>query len=52
MTFSFFFQAKTELENRLADKRNLDHLVHKMAADVRKVRREIEAINTQHERIR
>ena len=38
---------KLELENRNSDKRNLDHLVHKMASDVRKVRRDIDAINVQ-----
>lgn len=45
-------QSKLELENRLSDKRNLDHLVHKMASDVRKVRRDIEMINGQQDRIR
>ena len=45
-------QCKVELETRNSDKRNLDHLVHKMASEVRKVRRDIEAINAQQERIR
>ncbi len=40
-------QCKLELENRNSDKRNFDHLVHKMASDVRKVRRDIDAINVQ-----
>ena len=45
-------QCKIELETRNSDKRNLDHLVHKMASEVRKVRRDIEAVNAQQERIR
>ena len=45
-------QCKVELETRNSDKRNLDHLVHKMNSEVRKVRRDIEAVNAQQERIR
>jgi chromosome segregation ATPase len=45
-------QCKLELENRLSDKRNLDHLVHKMSSDVRKVRRDIVAIDLQQDKIR
>ena len=33
---------KAELEDRLSDKRNLDHLVHKMLADVSKVTRDLD----------
>ena len=38
---------KQELESRLSDKRNLDHLVHKMLADVGKVSRDLEKCEKQ-----
>ena len=38
---------KRELESRLSDKRNLDHLVHKMLADVGKVTRDLEKCDRQ-----
>ena len=43
---------KSQLETGYANKRNMLHLLNKMAADVRKVRREIENINAQKENIR
>ena len=38
--FSFVFQE--DLSGRLADKRNLDHMGHKIEAEVRKIKRDIQ----------
>ena len=44
--------AKSDLELRLSDKRNLDHLVHKMMADVKKVKLSINQLNKQQEKVK
>ena len=45
-------QLKVELESRLSDKRNLDHLVHKMMADVGKVTRDLIKCDQQLEKVK
>ena len=44
--------AKSDLELRLSDKRNLDHLVHKMMADVKKVNSSINQLTKQQEKVK
>ena len=43
---------KTVLDSRLADKRNLDHLVHKMLADVKKVTHDLKVIGDQEAKVK
>ena len=44
--------AKSDLEIRLSDKRNLDHLVHKMMSDVKKVNISINQLTKQQEKVK
>ena len=44
--------AKSDLELRLSDKRNLDHLVHKMMSDAKKVKLSINQLTKQQEKVK
>ncbi len=39
---------KLELDSRLVEKRNLDHLVHRMMCEVKKVKKDLESIDKNH----
>ena len=50
--FSSFFLLQEELAIRLSDKRNLDHMGHKIEGEVRKIRREIQHLECDQQKLK